>query len=160
MPRTPLAASAFAALLIVAGCDQLSQPKSFDDCILKHMVGATSDNAARLINQSCREKFPDTTTDDNEVELTDEELSRLTGHTGVAHNHYGGRLHNGNTDITVTSITIRVTESPGSNATSREYRHEVNIAPLAAKDFAVSIIVEDEDTEYSSDITSARGYRE
>jgi hypothetical protein len=160
MRRTPLAASAFAALLIVAGCDRLSQPKSFDDCILKHMVGVTSDNAARLINQSCREKFPDTTTDDNEVELTDEELSRLTGHTGVVRNHYGGSLHNANTDIVVTSITIKVTESVGNNSTSREYRHEVNIPPLAVRDFAVNIIVEDADKEYSSDITSARGYRE
>jgi len=160
MRRTPLAASAFAALLIVAGCDRLAQPKSFDDCILKHMVGVTSDNAARLINQSCREKFPDTTTDDNDLELTDEELSKLTGRTGVARNHYGGRLHNGNFDITITSITIKVTESLGNTATSREYRHEVSIPPLAVKDFAVNIIVEDEDAEYSSDITSARGYRE
>lgn len=160
MRRTFLAASAFAALLIVAGCDRLSQPRSFDDCILKHIVGVTSDNAARLINQSCRMKFPETTTDDNEAELTAEELSKLTGRTGVARNHYGGRLHNGNTDITVTSITIRVTESPGINATSREYRQEVNIPPLAAKDFAVTIIVEDEGAEYDSAITSARGYRE
>lgn len=33
-------------------------PSDYDECILKHMKGVTSDVAAKLIRRSCREKFP------------------------------------------------------------------------------------------------------
>ncbi len=159
MRRTHVAGGAFAALLIVAGCDQPAQPKTFDDCILTYMGGVTSDNAAMLIRESCRAKFPGTKTDDNEIELTDAELSNLTGRFDVFRNYYGGKLYNGNSGTTVTSITIKVTESLGGNVTSREYRQEVEIAPLSVKDFGVNILIGDEGTEYSWDITLANGYR-
>jgi hypothetical protein len=37
---------------------QLFGPSSYEDCILESMQGVTSDAAAGLIRQACREKFP------------------------------------------------------------------------------------------------------
>lgn len=163
MRRAKLLAGAFAALLVAAGCDQLAQPENFDDCILKHVSGVGSDRAAVMISQSCREKFPDTRTGDDteptDSELTDAELSELTGRFRVSGRQYGGTIYNGNPDITVTSMTFTVTATLDDNAESREYRTEATIPPLTVGDFGVHIIPGDEGTEYSWDITSARGNR-
>lgn len=163
MRREKLAAGAFAALLVAAGCDQLAQPQNVDDCVLKHMGGVGSDRAAEFIRHSCRENFPDTGTGDGteptDSLLTDAELSKLTGRFGVFGGQYGGTIHNGNADVTVTSMTFTVTATRGENAESREYKDEVTIPPLTARDFSVNIVPGDEGTEYSWDLASARGTR-
>ena len=43
---------------IVALYAYWQQPKDYDDCVLKHMAGVTSNHAAGYIAQSCRAKFP------------------------------------------------------------------------------------------------------
>jgi len=153
--------SVLLAAFLVAGCDQFSQPKNFDDCILKHMDGVTSDKAALLINRSCREKFPGGSEEEKRSrDLTYAELSKLTGRASLSFgNYYSGSLYNGNEGITVTSVTIRVTTKLGEVETTREYTDEVTIPPLSTKDFGVNIVVGDEGTDYSWGINGARGYR-
>ena len=53
-----------ASILIVflVGCDQITSPKNYDDCILNNMKGVDSDLGASQIRQSCRKKYPITTT--------------------------------------------------------------------------------------------------
>ncbi|BDD88014.1 hypothetical protein [Desulfofustis limnaeus] len=36
-----------------------SQPKSYEDCVLKNLKGVESEMAARLVHAACREKFPE-----------------------------------------------------------------------------------------------------
>lgn len=150
-----------AVVLALSGCDQLAAPKTFDDCILKHMDGVTSDKAAVLINRSCREKFPEGSEEKQRSrELAYDELKNLTGRAGLSFgNYYSGSLYNGNEDITITSVTIKITGKLGIASTSREYTDDVTIPPLNTKDFGVNIVVGDDGTEYSWGITGARGYR-
>lgn len=147
--------------LILAGCDQLSEPRTFDDCILKNMKGVTSDHAAVLINRSCREKFPQGSTErEKSRTLTSLEIGNLTGRAGLSYgNHYSGSMYNGNRDITVTSVTIRVSGKLRESDTSRDYTVDVTIPPLSTQTFRFNIVEGDEGTEYSWSIIGARGYR-
>ncbi len=36
----------------------LTGPKSYDDCVLKHMKNVQSDRAASIIASTCRKQFP------------------------------------------------------------------------------------------------------
>lgn len=147
--------------VFLAGCDQFSQSKNLDDCILKHMDGVTSDKAALLINRSCREKFPEgSEAKRRSRDLSYIEQSKLTGRAGLSFgNYYSGSIYNGNEDIIVTSVTIRVTGKLGDKTTPRDYADNVTIPPLSTRDFGVNIVVGDEGAEYSWGIMGARGYR-
>lgn len=158
MARIGRAVSIFAASLIVAGCDQSPQPSTYDDCILKHVAGVASDHAAKLIRDACREKFPDTKAD-TEFELSEAELSKLTGRFGLSGSRYGGRIYNGNDDITVTSITIEVTLTRGDQTISRLYRQQVTIPSLSTSSLALAVFDEMEGVEHSAHIASAVGAR-
>lgn len=147
-------------MILLTGCDQFSQPKNFDDCILKHMEGVTSDQAAKLIYRSCRAKFPADSIEKREIrDLTGPELSKLTGSAGlILQSYYGGSIYNGNKDITVTSVTIQISGTLGESTTSRDYTDEVTVPPLSTREFGVNIVGGDEGTYYSWSINSARGY--
>ncbi len=90
-------------------------PKNYDDCILESMKGVKSDFAAKAIYGSCRQKFPQ---EEVSTPLTNQQIAKLEGK--IWENQFGkisGSLYNGNQDITVRFITIRMTDF-----TTKQYR--------------------------------------
>lgn len=159
--RSATVISILLTVFALAGCDQFSQPQNFDDCILKHMDGVTSDKAALLITRSCRKKFPKGSAERKRArDLSFLELVNLTGRAGLDYgSYYSGSIYNGNKNITITSVTIRITGKSGKKSNTREYTDEVSIPPLSTADFGMNIIRGDKGTDYSWGIVSARGYR-
>ena len=135
-------------------------PKDYDECILESMKGVTSDKAAILIMRSCRKKFPEKPKDKPKTRtLSYGELSNLTGRAGHSFgNYFSGNIYNGNTNVTVSSISISVTTKIGGNEVTRTYTDDVNIASQTTADFGFNIVTGDKDAEYSWSINSAQGY--
>ena len=138
-----------------------SDPSDFDECILKHMKGVTSDVAAKLIYRSCLEKFPPKPQKKpKKRELTHLELAKLTGRASLSGygNDFGGTIYNGNKNITVTEVSISVATTISGKKTTRVYKDYVNISPQAAEYFTVKIIPGDKETDHPWFITGAKGY--
>ena len=159
LSRAPRALSAALCVVALVGCERVD---TFDDCVLKHMEGVTSDDAAQMIYESCREKFPEEKkVIGGERYLTPQELGKLTGRAGLSFgNRYSGSIYNGNESIVLSSVTIGVTGKLDEAKTAREYTAKIKVPPLTTRDFSVDIVVGDQGTEYSWSITRARGYVE
>ena len=155
--RTLATASLLILFMPLVGNAGLFGPSDFNECILESMKGVTSDAAAHAIRRACWEKFPKKKPKSRE--LSNKELGQLRGKAGyIGSNYYRATLYNGNKNVTVSEISIRVTTTMGGKEVSRTYTADVNIAPqeTALKMF---IIVEgDKDADYSWGISSARGY--
>jgi len=144
----------------VAGCDQLFGHRTFDDCILQNMKGATSDIAARAIHKSCREKFPEGA---EAVAKSDDlepwQVAALTGRAGLNYgNSYSGSIYNGNQDITITQVRVEVTTKSDGKSIARTYTADVTIPPLSTRDFSFDVVTGDKGADYSWNISGAKGY--
>ncbi len=152
-----------ASILIVflVGCDQITSPKNYDDCILNNMKGVDSDLGASQIRQSCRKKYPEGSEyKHKERDLEFIEIMAVTGRAGLNYgNRYSGSLYNGNEEITVTSVKVRVTAKNGDNEISREYQVKVKIPPQTTSDFSFDIIVGDKGADYSWGLVGGKGFR-
>lgn len=148
-------------LLLISGCDQISSPKDYDDCILRNMKGVDSDLGAGQIMSSCRKKFPEGSEYKNkERDLDLVELISLTGRAGLGYGkRYSGTIYNGNENTTVTSVKVKVTAKNGEKETSREYKVKVKIPPLTTSDFSFGIIVGEKGSEYSWEIVGGSGFK-
>lgn len=135
-------------------------PSNYDECILESMKGVTSDKAAILIERSCRKKFPKEAEKKPESRnLSYKELSNLTGRAGLSFgNKFSGNIYNGNSNVTVSGITVRVTTAVNGKEVMRTYNDEVTIKPQTTAYFGFDIIVGDEGADYSWGITDAKGY--
>jgi hypothetical protein len=157
MTKSVIALIAVLALLSISGCG----PRDYDECVLKAMKGVTSDFAARAIVKSCRDKFPGRKQQD--AQLPAEALLRLAGHGQVKDGSFSGNIYNGNSDWTVTQVTIKLTPySPPNDPfdallATREYNADVNAAPLTNRRLYFS--VDAPLADYSWSISRARGYR-
>lgn len=123
-------------------------PSSYEDCILDSMKGVTSDDAARLVQLACREKFPVSygatplTADElSKVELSEAQLGNrvpAAQYSAAAvkkieesgFNTLSFTARNVSDSLTVTSLTIRVQDDVGG--TSREYTLACHIKPQAS----------------------------
>ena len=132
----------------------------YDECILESMKGVTSNLAARLIKESCRDKFPPKAKKKPRTSaLTSEELGKLTGRAGLSYgNNYSGHIYNGNKGITITKISFIVSTTIGGVETPRTYTDDVNIPPQTTADIEFNIVKGDEDSDYSWGIVGADGY--
>lgn len=150
----------FSLIPLLSGCDQISAPKDYDDCILKNMGGVDSDLGASEIRRSCRKKFPEGSEFKNRIRVLEPwEVYSITGRAGLEYgNRYSGSLYNGNKNITVTSVKVRVTTKIAKGENSREYRVKVNIPPETTSDFDFDIIVGDKGSEYSWGVIGGSGY--
>lgn len=135
-------------------------PSNYDECILESMKGVTSDKAAILIARSCRKKFPnEPETKPESRALSYEELSKITGRAGHSFgNYFSGNIYNGNLNVTVSVITVRVTTTVDGKEVTRIYTDNVTIKPQTTADFGFNIVAGDKDADYSWGINSARGY--
>lgn len=136
-------------------------PRDYDECVLESMKGVTSDLAARAIMLSCRKKFPEKKQRD--AELPTQALGNITGRAGFKYGIFTGHIYNGNSDYTVTQVTILLIpkgneESAETSLSAKEYNVNVTVAPLTNGDFSVP--VDSVGTaEFSWNITRARGYK-
>ena len=56
--KNQLLAGAIALIIVSVGYSQLSQPRNYEDCLLKVVKQAKSDKSAIIGRQACRKKFP------------------------------------------------------------------------------------------------------
>ncbi|MDD4154576.1 MAG: hypothetical protein PHT30_04110 [Bacilli bacterium] len=137
-------------------------PSNYDECILESMKGVTSDKAAILIESICRKKFLEKPEKDHESrDLSYKELSNLTGRAGYDPanvNLFLGNIYNGNSNVTVSEITLGVTTTMDGKKVTRMYTHKVIIEPQTTAHFGFPIIVGDNGADYSWNVASSKGY--
>ncbi len=143
------------AVLSTAACG--SEPRNYDDCVLKYVKSGMDRAAVAVLMQSCREKFP---VRSDTRRLSPDELVRLDGRAGLSYGtHYEGTLYNGNVDVTVSKLQVTITTKVGGASTSKLYTTAVNIPPQSAGTFAFDIVIGDQGADYSWSIASAEGFQ-
>jgi spermidine synthase len=91
-------------------------------------------------------------------ELNAQELSALSGSAVLAYGRpYSGRVYNGNADITITEVVAEITTTVGGKKTQKTYSAPVTVPPLATKDVAFGLFV-NQGTDYTWSIVKAFGY--
>jgi hypothetical protein len=130
--------------VVMFGCSR--GPANYEDCILESMKGVSSDDAARLIREACRDKFP---VGYGATPLSKKELKHIefgTGHfsraTSKTENSSESAsdaekkpvyarmevtARNTSDNLTITSLTIEL--NGGSIPTLREFTVDTNIKP-------------------------------
>ena len=127
-------------------------PANYAQCI--KVAGNT---AASEAARSCLEKFPGKVLEDEN--LTAEALGKLDADGGSGYGIFSGSIYNGNSDYTVTQVTILLTPIPaGSPLITREYNIDVTVQPLTKSALSVALI-SDVTREFSWSLTKARGYK-
>ena len=122
-----------AAIASLVSCS----PQSYEDCVLEALEGGVQgDVAAGLIAQACRDKFP---IGANDKQLSSSQKANLTGRGGPVGGSWSGSLYNGNQDVTVTEVEIRVTTTIGGEETARSYRAVVHVSPFATEPMIFTI---------------------
>ena len=114
---------------------------SYDECILKHMEGVNSDQAAKLIHNSCRSKFKGTNLPDSSI-LTNEQTSKISGKAGPGFqaNYFTGDIYNGNQEVTITSIELAIYSKGGDFDEIKNYNATAYIPPLSTGTIGFSFI--------------------
>ena len=136
-------------------------PSDYDECILESMKGVTSNLAAQAIVRSCRAKFPEKIPRD--AELPAQARANVTGRAGLNYGSFSGHIYNGNSDYTITQVTIVLVpkdekKSAESFLDAKEYNVNVTVSPLTNGYFSVSVDSGGGD-DVSWNITKARGYK-
>ncbi len=94
--------------------------------------------------------------------LSKEEIANIRGSAKLQRPaDYEMRLYNGNKDIVITELIIRLTTRSGDDSESRDYDIDLHrfdhIHPMTAGSFEFEILPGDSEAEYSWEITGARG---
>ena len=146
-------------LLNLAACDQFS-PNNYEDCILRNLKGSSNDLAAAQIMASCRAKFPAHLSHSTSIrDLNSTEYQRLTGraNTTPTSPRLSGNLYNGNSEITITKVKIRLLTKVKDTDVERVYSVDTLIPPLSARAFSIEVISGDNGTDFNWQIASAAG---
>ena len=141
-------------LLISPGQSIANQtgPANYVQCIK-----AAGNMAGSEVARSCFEKFPGKVPEDED--LATEALGKLDTDGGFGYGIFSGSIYNGNSDYTVTQVTILLTPIPaGSPLITREYNIDVTVPPLTKGALSVALI-SDGTREFSWSLTKARGYK-
>jgi hypothetical protein len=92
-------------------------------------------------------------------DLTNEELSKLTGRAGLAYsNRFSGNIYNGNTNISISSLSINISTTINGTESTRTYYIDVNISPQTTESIGANIIIGDKDAPYNWNIVGAKGW--
>lgn len=144
-----------AVLLLSSALSAASQP---DPVNYAQCIKVAGDTAASEAAHSCLEKFPEKGLQDEN--LAAEALGKLDADGGSGYGIFSGSIYNGNSDYTVTQVTILLTPIPaGSPLITREYNIDVTVQPLTKGALSVALI-SDGSREFSWSLTKARGYKE
>lgn len=131
----------------------------YDQCIFAASKGVAGGLATHEMLHSCLEKFPGERS--HNEDLPTEVLNRLDTDGGFGYGIFSGSIYNGNSDYTVTQVTLLLTplpvESPFASVT-REYNINVILQPLTKGALSVPII-SDDTLEFSWKLIKARGYK-
>jgi hypothetical protein len=132
-------------------------PATYQECILENMKGVTSDEAARSIRVACAQQFPRPDTSPRPATcaarlLTKDEKHLLKAkwrtyeHFSVTNegNTYGDTaisvsLYNGNSNIALKSITVRLSKESDPGEVAQIYKIRVDIAALSTGGFEVIV---------------------
>ncbi|MBA2658240.1 MAG: hypothetical protein H0U72_01445 [Nitrosospira sp.] len=141
--------------------DILPGPDNYDQCVLESRKGITDNKDAETAKRACREKFPDTKFQD--VELVPEALGKLIIHAGFGYGIFSGTIYNGNSDYTVTQITILLApmkrkEAAGTFVDDKQYKIDLSLQPFTKGALSMPI-TSDNTLEYSWKLITARGYK-
>ena len=136
--------------------DSLPGPDNYDQCVLESRKGITDNKDAETAKRACREKFQD-------MELAPEALGKLIIHAGFGYGIFSGSIYNGNSDYTVTQITIllapmRRKEAAGASVDDKQYKIDLSLQPLTKGALSMPI-TSDNTLEYSWKLATARGYK-
>lgn len=137
---------------------------NYDECILESMKGVTSDVAAKLIQQSCRKKFPRESQEQKSVPLPDTVLQEIEGKAGMTdYGYYKGNIFNGSDSWHITSLKVRIIDNK-----SKKYRdydasvsqgvYTTSLPPLSKGEFSFQPYDIPEDRSWV--ILSGRGYQQ
>lgn len=149
-------------LLISPGQSIANQtgPDNYAQCI-KAAKKAAGNTAASEAARSCLEKFSGEVPEDEN--LTAEALGKLDTDGGFGYGIFSGSIYNGNSDYTVTQITLLLTPmgkelSAETSLDTREYNVEVALEPLTKGALSMALISGGA-REFSWSLTKARGYK-
>ncbi|MEK7768283.1 MAG: hypothetical protein AAB286_01025 [Pseudomonadota bacterium] len=150
----------FAAVLLLSPALSVASqpdPANYDQCVLAATNKAAGDLAALEAVNSCSEKFQEKGSQDEY--LAAEALGKLDADGGFGYGIFSGSIYNGNSNYTVTQVTILLTLIPaGSPLITREYNIDVTVQPLTKGALSVALI-SDGTREFSWNLTKARGYK-
>ncbi len=154
----------FPLILLISvdlSADSLPGPDNYDQCVLESRNGITDNKDAETAKKACREKFPDTKFQD--MELAPETLGKLIIHAGFGYGIFSGSIYNGNSDYTVTQITIllapmRRKEAAAAYVDDKQYKIDLSLQPLTKGALSMPI-TSDNTLEYSWKLATARGYK-
>lgn len=92
--------------------------------------------------------------------LTAEELGKVTGLVGIRNDGaLCGDLYNGNRDLSVTEVELRIVSFAGADSTARSYLYgsaDSAIAPLASREFCIGFLL-NQGEDFGWGIVAARG---
>ena len=131
----------------------------YDQCIFATAKGVTGGLATHEMIRSCLEKFP---VERSHIgDLPTDILNRLDTDGGFGYGIFSGSIYNGNSDYTVTQVTLLLTPLPFASpfaSVTREYNINVILQPLTKGALSVPII-SDDTLEFSWKLIKARGYK-
>lgn len=97
---------------------------------------------------------------DSERNLTAEELEKVTGLIGIRNDGaLCGDLYNGNRELSVTQVELRIVSFAKADSTARSYVYgpaDSAIAPLATRDFCIGFLL-NEGEDFTWGIVAAHG---
>ena len=139
----------------------LPESSNYHQCVLESTKGVTGNSAMEIAKSASREKFPDTKFHD--AELAPEVLGKLVIHAGFGYGIFNGSIYNGNSDYTLTQITILLApmgkkESADVSVDGKKYNIDLTVQPLTKG--ALSMPIPSDNTlEYTWTLVNARGYK-
>jgi hypothetical protein len=118
------------------------------------MKGVTSDVAARVIRNSCREKFP--VKIQNDEEIPESAAQKLAGKgNATSYGWFEGTIYNGNSEWTLTALEIRISDN--KTGVFRDYKTQVDISPIETGKFSFKVFEIPEDRSWG--ILRAYGHK-
>ena len=159
-------------------------PSNYDECIIDAMKGVSSDVAARAIIESCRNLFPEAQATpapaavlaapppaaeaapaaapaaleaSRERALTAEELDRVNAKAKVFGDSYRVTVNNGNTDLTLTEVTIAVWDDTDPAYARLEHSEAAQIGPQGSAEIRYTVRYRGDDSGWRWAVVAARG---
>lgn len=141
----------------------MTSPKSFDECVLKNIDNAKSDNSASAVYRSCEEKFKNSrVVTFVEVPLSHQEISKLDTEFSYSleKNTVYLKIYNGNERLTISSLILEIRVHDDSTPRVYDYLIKEKVNPLSVREVSLNVmaIPVEKKIKWSWKIKSAKGY--